>query len=309
MQIEWTKSLWTRGNHNAFTDLCEFRDSLFCCFREAQNHISQDGKIRVLTCNRTGRIRGNSVLGIPGADLRDPKLSIDPDGNLLLLAFARYTRADNTTRFGQPVCWVSQDGRSWSGVHHFGERYWWLWRVRWQDNTAYGFGYNRRQQTLHLYHGNPRRTFERLKSNAFSYARQGLGYPNETDLVFASDRTMYCLLRRDADSFSAQLGTSKPPYTQWKWKDLGEYIGGPVMMLLSDNYALVAGRRWHNRRMKTAIWTLDLQRGILAYEYELPSGGDNSYPGLVKSEGGFFVSHYSSHIDGKSSIFLSRVTL
>ena len=54
MQIEWTKKLWKNSKHSAFTDLCAFAGNLYCCFREATNHVSQDGRIVVLSVNAQG---------------------------------------------------------------------------------------------------------------------------------------------------------------------------------------------------------------------------------------------------------------
>ena len=40
----------------------------------------------------------------------------------------------------------------------------------------------------------------------------------------------------------------------------------------------------------------------------LPSGGDNSYPGLVWHEGTLWMSYYSSH-EAKTSIYLAEIAL
>jgi hypothetical protein len=40
----------------------------------------------------------------------------------------------------------------------------------------------------------------------------------------------------------------------------------------------------------------------------LPSGGDNSYPGMVWHGGQLWLSYYSSH-EGKSSIYLAKIKL
>ena len=55
--------------------------------------------------------------------------------------------------------------------------------------------------------------------------------------------------------------------------------------------------------------TLDVEDGARILNSEkvtLPSGGDNSYPGLVWHGGQLWVSYYSSH-EGKTSIYLARV--
>lgn len=309
MQITWLKTIWHKGKHNAFTDLCEHKGKFLCCFREAQNHISADGIIRVLKLSVDGNIEEVQRLNIPQADLRDPKLSITSDGKLLLIAYARHTKGDNKTLFGQAVSWVSSDGRSWSSPRYFAAKNWWLWRIRWHNGQALGFAYNRSQQALNLYQGDPRRTFNLIQPGVLSLEKHGKGYPNESDIVFAQDDTAYALIRRDADSCTAQLGKAKPPYKKWQWTDLKEYIGGPVMLDNGPGKALVAGRIWQNTEPKTALFELDLYRPKLTLKLILPSAGDSSYPGLVRQGNNLFVSYYSSHMDHKSNIYLAKIKL
>ncbi len=142
-----------------------------------------------------------------------------------------------------------------------------------------------------------------------SQQKHSLGYPNESDLRFTSDSTLVTVVRRDADSFTAQLGISKPPYRRWEWKDLGVYIGGPVMHLLSDDTALVAGRSWDGRALHTRLWLLDTVTGKLTTLSVLPSGGDNGYPGLSIYDNTLLMSYYSSHIDNQSRMYLATFSL
>jgi hypothetical protein len=134
------------------------------------------------------------------------------------------------------------------------------------------------------------------------------GYPNESDLIF-DGKNAFALVRRDADSYSAQLGHSKFPYKKWSWIDLGRYIGGPVMLHLGENFALVAGRIVKNGQLVTGLLKMNLANGDLQELLILPSAGDNSYPGLVLKEGLLYVSYYSSHEDNKSSVYLAQVKL
>ena len=40
--------IWDGGAHNAFTDLIRWRDRWYCTFREGDDHVGGDGRIRVL---------------------------------------------------------------------------------------------------------------------------------------------------------------------------------------------------------------------------------------------------------------------
>jgi hypothetical protein len=87
---------------------------------------------------------------------------------------------------------------------------------------------------------------------------------------------------------------SKPPYTDWDRKDLDRHVGGPLIVKWGDHY-LVGGRKTLEQgNPKTSLcW---LQGGKLHEFAELPSGGDNSYPGFVEmGPGRALVSYYSSH--------------
>ncbi len=92
----------------------------------------------------------------------------------------------------------------------------------------------------------------------------------------------------------AQLLRSQPPYTQWQRQELDRYIGGPLLIRWGDHY-LVGGRKTlDDQGPKTSLcWLVDGQLHEFA---ELPSGGDNSYPGFVETNPGCaMVSWYSSH--------------
>jgi hypothetical protein len=308
MHINWLKKIGNKAVHNAFVDLIEFNSRLYCCFREAENHISAQGRLCILTLNKNGKVCSTNRLQMTNVDLRDPKLSVTPDGQLLLIAYARQTDKNNRTLSARNLCWVSQTGHSWSSHHEFAEKSWWLWRVRWQQNIAYGFAYNKSQNAIHLYSGDPRRSFHRHQPNAFSLEKHNKGYPNESDLLFDGDKA-YAIIRRDADSYSAQLGKSRYPYKKWQWIDLGQYIGGPAMLKTTPDTAIVAGRIIKKGKLVTGLMQLDLSTGKLNELGVLPSAGDNSYPGLVLDKQILYVSYYSSHQDNKSSVYLAQLDL
>src|SRR5262249_31193113 len=80
------RKIWDRAAHNAFTDLVRFQGRWSCVFREGASHVSPDGAIRVLTSVDGVEWTSAALITSPTADLRDPKLSVTPDGRLMLLA-------------------------------------------------------------------------------------------------------------------------------------------------------------------------------------------------------------------------------
>lgn len=313
ISIKSLQRLSFESKHCAFTDLTYFAGKLFCCFREATDHISSDGIIVVLCLSIDGQLLFKQRIKIAGADLRDPKLCVTDKNALLLLGYARYADAENQTQSTENLTWFSKTGETWSCSTSLGLKFWWLWRLRYDKNSkntsAYGFAYNRSANRIDLYQGNPLRCMQRVKQGALSLTHHKLGYPNESDLVIEEDGHIVALIRRDADSFSAQLGSSKPPYTNWQWRDLGEYIGGPVMHRLDSERYLVAGRAWTGKKLLTRIWLLSPTTGNLEVLDTLPSAGDNSYPGLCIVGDTLFVSYYSSHVDDRSQIYLASYDL
>jgi hypothetical protein len=101
------------------------------------------------------------------------------------------------------------------------------------------------------------------------------------------------------------IGTSKPPYKDWSWTKMKENIGGPNFIRLPYGDLWAAGRRYGEKATTTlARLTRDSYQPMLT----LPSGGDNSYPGMVWHDGLLWMSYYSSH-EGKTSIYLAKIKL
>lgn len=299
MRLLQVRKIWDEAPHNAFTDLIRFQDSWYCAFREGQGHVSPDGAIRVIHSADATDWHSAVRLRASTADLRDPKLSLTPDGRLMLVA-AGAMHPPSQTRH-QTLAWFSPNGTDWSEPVPIGEPNVWLWRIRWNGDQAFGVGYHTGEEHFtRLYRSADGQNFETLVPRFFDH-----GFPNEAALSFAANGEAVCLLRRDGSPASAQLGWSSPPYAEWTWKDLGVRLGGPNVATL-PNGTLVAGVRLYDGSVRTALGWLDPRWGRFHERLSLPSGGDTSYPGLVWWQGQLWVSYYASH-EGKASIYLAQV--
>ena len=297
--IASVRKIWDRAPHNAFTDLIRFKDRGYFAFREGQGHVSPEGALRVITSVDGKTWESAALFTSEDSDLRDAKLTITPDGRLMLSGAEAMNGAVGYKH--QSLTWFSRDGRQWDQQNEVGDRGVWLWRTTWHKGKAYGFGYGTRADNrgLRLYTSDDGKSYDTLIANAFSE-----GYPNEASMVFRDDGTCYCLLRRDGDAPSAQVGISRPPYREWTWKGLGHYIGGPALIRLPDG-RFVAGTRLGNNR--TSLCWLEPEAGRLKEFLRLPSGsGDTAYPGLVWHDDLLWISYYSDH-EGKTSIYLAKV--
>lgn len=295
------RKIWDRAPHNAFTDLVRFKDRWYCVFREGASHVSPDGALRVIASADGATWESKALLRSATADLRDPKIVVTPDGRLMLNGAAALHQPAEARH--QSLVWFSNDGHQWTDANPVAHPDTWLWRVTWHKNSAYGVGYRTTgERFIRLYGSTDGIEFDTLVDPLFER-----GYPNEATLVFLENDKCLCLLRRDGDSPSAQLGIATPPYREWAWKDLEKRIGGPNFIRLPDG-RLIAGVRLYDGAARTALCWLDAEAGTLTEILTLPSGGDTSYPGLVWHEGLLCVSYYSSH-EGRTSIYLAKVRL
>ena len=301
-QLVSVKKISDAAPHSAFTDLVYFKDKWFCTFREGQAHVSPDGAVCVLESADAEKWERAAKLTRADGDLRDPKLSITPDNRLLLTAAIALPK-DGGKKEHRTLAWFSEDGHKWSEPKEVGDVNVWLWRVAWHEGKAYGVGYATAGQGLvRLYQSDDGGNFKTLLPTLFDK-----GDPSEAGLAFDDEHVCYCLLRRDAKGKdgSAMLGTARPPYTQWTWKDLGVRVGGPALLRLADGRFIAAGRFYEPSAHTSVAW-LDVKEGKLSEVVKLPSGGDTSYPGLVFRDGVLRVSYYASH-EGKTSIYLATV--
>jgi len=299
MRLIEAGKIWDKAPHNAFTDLVYFQGQWLCVFREGKTHISPDGALRVVASVDGRSWNSAALIASENSDLRDPKLSIRSDGQLMLSAAALHDKALHTH---QSSVWFSRNGATWGEKQDIGDPDFWLWRVTWHKQTAYAIGYGcKEENSLRLYRSEDGIHFEPLVSRLFDQ-----GYPNETSVVFKGD-TAYCLLRRDGSPNSGLIGVSEPPYIEWKWKDLSVRVGGPHMLLLPDG-RFVAAVRLYDRAIRTSICSIDPEQAKLTEILRLPSGGDTSYAGLALHEGLLWVSYYSSH-EGNTAIYLAKVEI
>lgn len=303
-EIVSVQKIWDQGAHNAFTDLIRFQDRWFCCFREAAAHVGGDGELRILESVDGERWQSAALLAETGIDLRDPKLSITPAGQLILVAGGSIYRGTKKLQGAQPRVAFSKDGRDWSSPRQVLENGEWLWRVTWHEGQAYGVSYHVALQSPDS--RPPLQLFRSANGSDWkSLATFNLtGFPNEATLRFLRDGTALMLVRRDASDQGAWIGSSRAPYSDWKFTPTPVRIGGPNFIELPDGTLVASGRDYAAGKVTCALFemTHDSLKSVLA----LPSGGDCSYPGLVWHDGWLWVSYYSSH-EGKSSIYLAKV--
>ena len=290
--------IWDRAPHNAFTDLIRFRDHWYCTFREGERHVyGQDGQIRIIASADGSQWHSMALLAEHGVDLRDPKLSITPQGELMVLAGGSVYEGE-VLRTRQPRVAASTDGQEWGPLQPILSEGEWLWRVTWRRGRAYGVSRDL-GRTLSLFASDDGLDYERL------CVLDVPGEPNETTLRFTAGGEAIALVRREGGSKNAWIGSSTSPYVHWRWHEAGYRVGGPDFIILPNGDMWAAGRSYVGEPA-----TVLSRFGPETYDpvLTLPSGGDTSYPGLVWHGGTLWMSYYSSH-EGKTSIYLAEIAL
>lgn len=301
-QLIESKRIWDKAPHNAFTDLLFHKGKWYCVFREGSAHVSPDGSIRVITSTDGKAWESLALITHEIEDLRDAKITVTPDGNLMINGAGMQAEAE--IRY-QSFSWFSEDdGKTWSKEHPIGDHGFWLWRAQWHQGKSYTMGYetnrDRKQRTTRFYRSDDGKTYETLipKVNL----PNGVG---EDTILFLEDDSALCLFRHETGDKMAYLGKSKPPYDQWNWTSMNKRIGGPNMIQLPDG-RIIAAVRLYDKTARTSLCWLDPEKATLTECLTLPSGGDTSYAGLVLKDDLLWVSYYSSH-EEKTCIYLAKV--
>jgi hypothetical protein len=304
MELIEARRIWARAPHNAFTDLIRFGGHWYCAFREGESHVSDDGRLRVIRSEDGEEWSSAALMEWEGGDVRDAKLSVTADGQLMLSGAVRFLQPVDGNRH-QSVSWLSENGTDWSEPHActtgLGT---WRWSTTWHGQYGYSFGYSGKDPALCLYRTSEGKNWEVVKDEVFPDPES---YPNETSLVFLPDHTAYCLLRRDKGSCTAMLGKARPPYEEWEWTDLGTRIGGPKMIRLEEG-RLLATVRLYDGKTRTSVCGVDPEESTITEALKLPSGGDTSYAGMVQRGDTVWISYYSSH-KGKTAIYLGKIVI
>lgn len=309
------KKIWDQAPHNAFTDLIKYDNKYYCTFREGGGHVPWpddiDGKIRILVSSNGKKWESVALLEKADYDLRDSKLSIDPKGRLMVLMggsnynnqtrvlinrlthFSFYDRESRTFSSPEPVN-IDPEVKT---------DYDWLWRVTWHKGTGYGVVYHKKESKksdlslVKTQNGIDYELVTRLPME---------GVPGESTVAFDRDDNMIILVRVDSEPRLGRIGTSSYPYTSWKWEETGLRLGGPHIIPFRNDWYIIGTRSFGlDNKAKTSVYVYR-KEGEIREVAELPSGGDNSYPGLLIKGKELWISYYSSH-EGRTSVYLAKI--
>ena len=308
------------GEHNAFTDLCWFREKIYLTFRSCPDgHMVHPTSCVIILCSEDKGATWKEAhrFSVKHRDTRDPHFLVFRD-RLFVYSGTWYSGATTLPRKDYDMnlhlgyaAW-SDDGQTWhSPIMMEGTFGHYIWRTAAHGDTAYLCG--RRKPQFEVLAKGEDRNVESLileSNDGLIWKKRGVfqsSLGDETAFLFEPDGTGLAIAR-DGDGKEAGLLKSQPPYTEWQRTPLNRAIGGPLLTKW-DNHYFVGGRNTKNPGSpRTSLYWLT---GATLTEFaELPSDGDNSYPGFVQlSETEALVSWYSSHEKDASGQTITAIYL
>lgn len=308
-----SEKIWDNGKYCAFPSIEKFDGRYYCCFREGESHIFDskglaEGKIRVIASVDGTDWQSVALIERSGIDLRDPKLSVTPQGKLMVSfggsvykdkqiveRIPQVSLSDDGKTFCEPIpARVEKKAKTWSD---------WLWRVSWYRKNGYVVNYSLDGEDALVSLFKTRNGIDYKLIKAFDIP----DFPNEATVRIMPDGEMLMMLRREKGSKMGLWGRSKPPYRDWTFTDMNLRLGGPDFIAIDDSL-LVAGTRFYQKEPKTLIMTGG-RDGKFSPRFILPSGEDNSYPGFIIVDNELWICYYSRHETPNACIYLAKVPL
>lgn len=319
LRVQSLHRIHHNGEHNAFTDLCRFRGKLYLTFRSCPDGHMVHPTSAILILSSEDGIHWEEIhrFSVPQRDVRDPHFLLFKD-RLFVITGTWYTgtstlpldQYDLNKHLGYAV-W-SDDGEVWSGPQMlegtFGH---YVWRAASDGNLAYLCGRrNPRFEMTARGEGDSVESVMLASEDGLVWRKHGLFQETEGDetAFWIDPQGKLTGVARRARNRPAQLLRSEPPYLHWDRKELERGVGGPMIVRWGDHW-LVGGRDTSRPSLPvTALDWLDGDRLVRALE--LPSGGDNSYPGFVElDENHALLSYYSSHEEDRQGRPMTAIYL
>lgn len=298
------RRVFHNGEHNAFTDLVRFRDRFYLTFRSCPDGhmVHPTASIIILASTDAKQWKQVHRFSVARRDTRDPHFLVFKD---TLFVYTGTWYCGETSPKPQDydlnqhlgyAAW-SKDGAEWhSPILLEGTFGHYIWRANAFDGKAYLCG--RRKKDFAV---GPKGEGSMVES-AMLESDDGLIWRtravfqeidgDETAFQFEADGSIIAIGRRGRAN--AQLLKSERPYARWERQELDRYIGGPLLTRWAGRYVVGGRKTIEDKGPTTSLcWLVDDRLHEFA---ELPSAGDNSYPGFVETgPNRAMVSWYSSH--------------
>ncbi len=325
VRVGEVRRVYHNGEHNAFTDLIRWQGKYWLTFRSCPDGhmVFPTSSIRILSSDDGREWTEEHRFSVSFRDVRDPHFLIFKE-QLFVYTGTWWSgegelprdQYDLNKHLGYAV--FTTDGKRWSQPTQLEGTYGhYIWRAATHDGKAYLCGRRKRHYADQSEIDGER---PRVVESAMLESEDGLhwrfhslfqpGRGDETAFLFEENGDLLAVSR--AGSKPAEIIRAAPPWREKTRVSFPDYIGGPLLTRWGD-HTLVGGRRNTEDGPKTVLYWLE--GDSLTVCAELPSGGDNSYPGFVElDDGRGLVSWYSSHEkdeEGRTitAIYLAELTL
>ncbi len=303
VEVRSVRRVYHDGNHCAFTDLVRFQNKFYLTFRSCPDGhmVHPTSSILILVSDDTVSWKEVHRFNVKDRDTRDPHFAIFQN-KLFVYTGTWYSGPKTLPRENYDLnqhlgyaAW-SSDGQQWhSPIMLEGTFGHYIWRAASWNNKMYLCG--RRKTDFAV---GPKGEGDRVQSMMLE-SDDGLIFKksavfqetmgDETAFLFEKDGSLLAIGRRGRGN--AELITGKPPFQDLERNDLDRYIGGPLVVRWNGR-TMVGGRHNTDKGPKTSLCWLNGSK--LSEFAELPSAGDNSYPGFVAlDDHRALVSYYSTH--------------
>ncbi|MFA6716977.1 MAG: hypothetical protein WC082_05100 [Victivallales bacterium] len=326
MKIKWFKKIFSDGNHNAFTGLAFFEGKYYLCFRNGTGHASNESFQIIMTSSdgeKWNILQKNLMKNLESitVDYRDSYFLPLKDK---LFLYSCCTPVDNDGKRGKSYTQLQTISRSSQCVHEPQTvcRDIVLWKPIKVENTFYAAGYGKDHS------GNYEIDFY-VSEDGLNWEKQShISEGSETVLYSSGKDSLTAFVRTEASPYHLKIFQSNKPFEKWiQISEIPQIIQG-FHIIETGNKVYLIGRERPDymetadknnpslSRHRTKIWLFE--NNGLAEVLELPSLGDNAYPGTaLMPDGTLLISYYSQHECGggewrkemPADIFLAAVEI
>lgn len=288
LRFKSSRAIVRDGSHNAFTDIAYWRDRYYVAYRKGTTHMTMDGIVEI-RASEDGENWTVTATFDTGNDDRDVKLLSTPDRLIAQWSSAK----DENRAYHSSFLGYTEDGANWIGPQlsiQNGRS----WRAKRSEEWYYcavNTPYRRSDQvwSVDLY-----RSREGLEWEMVSTIATGDSV-NETSIHPEPDGSILAIVRRKFPNDRPLLYRAEPPSMEWKQEgEIPIVYQGPGIWEVEGRRVAIG--RYYPEQNDPRTGVFELVGKELLWMMDLPSGGDNSYAGLVrKDESTLWVSYYSDH--------------
>lgn len=300
-------TIWKQGHYSAFTSLVYHNNSFYCAFRDASAHranISDTlsfGKIYIIKSKDAINWKVSSIIEKDSCDLRDPNLSISPNGQMMLLYYCRSYYSVGELIRSSFVVFYNEDGYLLTSptkisINDKSISENWLWKVKWHKGRAYGFAHT--DQLILLSSADGIHYDVLYKGDPFDE-------PSSEGCINFIGKKMVATVRGKEERGS--YGVADFPYTKWTWERMNIGLGGPEFVFVPTVGKFLLGTRNYQEDLgKTSLYWL--KNGETEKIKTIDDLSDSSYPSFVQVGDTIYMSYYAGK-NGESDIKLARITI